>query len=133
MTNREHDVLIEVTSRHQNISDKTRDIATERVSRLTRFNDRISRIQLLLEEEHGEFQAELIVHVESGVTLVSKDSEKEGYRTAIDAVLEKMERQLKKDKERRVNHKHPQPEGGTGGDVEPDADPSFEDAVRDDL
>ena len=105
MIRRDREVQIEVTSRHQHVSDKTRTFATERALKLTRYNDRVSRIQVLLDERHEDFITEIIVHVDSGTTLVAKERAK-GYRTSMDAVLNKLEKQLKRDKERRRNHKH---------------------------
>ena len=102
---RDQEVQIEVTSRHQHVSEKTRTFAMERARKLTRYNDRVSHIQVLLDERHEDFITEMIVHVDSGSTLVAKERAK-GYRTSLDAVLTKLEKQLKRDKERRRNHKH---------------------------
>jgi ribosomal subunit interface protein len=132
VTKRDREVQIDVTSRHQQVSEKTRAFAIERAQKLTRYNDRISRIQVLLDEEHNQFTAEVIVHVEAGATLVSRESG-DGYRTALDTLMVKIERQLKRDKEKRRSHDHEtvrdmQP----AGEVVP-AEESYEDIVREDL
>ncbi len=132
VSKRDKEVQIEVTSRHQPVSDKTRAFASERALKLTRFNDRISRIQIILAEEHSEFIAEVIVHVDTGTTLVGKEAA-DGYRTSLDVVLMKIEKQLKKDKEKRRNHKH---DGKK--DLEPlgpdvDSEATYEDVVQKDL
>lgn len=98
-------VLIEVTSRHQPISERTRAFANERAEKLSRYNDRLSRVQVIMDEAHEEFEVELVAHVDSGKTIVCKEAG-DGYRSAMDAALMRMERQLKKEKEKRCNHKH---------------------------
>ena len=131
MHKRDRDVSIEVVSRHQNVSDKTRAFATEKAQRLSRYNDRIARVQVHLDEEHSEFLTEIIVHVDSGSTLVGKGSAG-GYRASLDSAFERLERQLKRDKEKRCNHKHEslserlQPALG-------DDEPTFEQVVREGL
>ena len=134
MPNRRNEVQIDVTSRHQNISDKTREFAVDRARKLVRYNDRITSIQVVLDEAHDEFVAEMIVKADWGSTLVAKQTA-DGYRAALDALLVKLERQVKKDKEKHRNHKH---EGLKGhADPEPhneepeaDAEPSYDDIVR---
>jgi ribosomal subunit interface protein len=127
----ERDIHIEVISRHHQVSERTRSFALERAQKLARFNDRLSRIQVILEEEHAEFLVEMIAHVDTGATIVGKESG-DGYRSALDALMLKMERQLKKDKEKRTNHKHETlkdqiPLAGAG---EAEVEETYDDAVR---
>ena len=136
MANRRNEVQIEVTSRHQTVSDKTREFAVDRAMKLTRYNDRITSIQVILDEAHDEFVVEMIVKADWGSTLVAKQTG-DGYRAALDALLVKLERQVKKDKEKHRNHKHKH--DGLKGQAdtdseseEPEADgePSYDDIVR---
>ena len=127
----DRDVSIEVVSRHQRVSEKTRAFAMEKAQRLSRYNDRIASVQVLLDEEHSEFLTEIVVCVDSGSTLVSKATAT-GYRASMDAAIEKLERQLKRDKEKRRNHKHdPLPE-----QLEPalaEEEPTYEQVLRDSI
>lgn len=130
---RDREVLIEVVSRHQHISDQTRDFATEKVGKLTRFHSRVSRIQVVLDERHDEFVTEIIVHVDSGATIIGKETAS-GYRASITAAVEKLERQIKKDKERRQDHKH-DPLAGAPETLPADSDTeeTYEEVIRKDL
>ena len=101
----DREVPIAVVSRHQHVSEKTRAFAMEKVQRLSRYNDRIASVHVLLDEEHDEFLTEIIVHIDSGSTLVGKAAAA-GYRASMDSAIEKLGRQLKRDKEKRRNHKH---------------------------
>jgi ribosomal subunit interface protein len=85
------------------VSERTRAFAVERAEKLTRYHRRISRIQVILDEQHQEFSAEMIVHVDTGATLVCRESA-DGYRSALDFLMDKMERQLKRDKEKHLDH-----------------------------
>ncbi len=102
--NQNREVPIEVTSRHDSVSERMRSYVTEKVAKLIRFHPRISRIQVVVDEAHASPEVECIVHVDSGSTFVGKERN-EHFRGAVDLLVDKMERQLKKDKERLVNHK----------------------------
>lgn len=99
------EVQIDITSRHQRVSERTRVFAHDRLERLSRFNHWVSRIQLVLDEEHHEFLAEAIVHIDSRVLIVVSEVS-DGYRSALDGLLVKLERLLTKDKELRRNHRN---------------------------
>ncbi len=98
------DVLIEVTGRHQQLPDDARDYATDKASKLLRFHNRISRIQIVMDRRKDDSEVEIIVHVDNGHTFVAKETGS-GFKSALDPLVAKMGRQLKKDNERRKNHK----------------------------
>ena len=108
VTNRNPDVLIEVTSRHHHVSDRTRDYATDKAAKLLRFHNRISRIQIVMDSHKDEREVEIIVHVDNGHIFVAREKAN-GFEAALDPLVSKMERQLKKDNQRRKHHK-----GGDG-------------------
>ena len=130
MTRRDPEVPIEVTSRHQHVSDKTRAFVVERAQKLLRYNDRIAHIQAVLDEEHDRFLVEMIVKVDSGATMVAKEESADGYRSALDALLEKLERQIKRDKEKRVSHGHETVRDPNQADLDEPAEETYEDVVR---
>lgn len=98
------DIPIEVVSRHEPVSETMKAYAIERASRLQRYHDRIARIQVVVDGVHGQPSMEMIVHVDSGATLVAREHH-EHFRGGIDALTDKMERQLKKENEKRKSHK----------------------------
>ena len=134
------DVLIEVTSRHQQVSEGTREHANSKASKLLRFHNRISRIQIVIDRRKDDWEIESIVHVDSGHTFVAKE-DGSSFKAVLDTLVEKMGRQLKKDNERRKHHKGAQghkeqlseelpEETLTGGDRDEE---SYDDVVRKDL
>ncbi len=108
LTNRNPDVSIDVTSRHHNVSDRTRDYATDKAGKLLRFHNRISRIEIVMDSHKDEREVEIIVHVDNGHIFVAREKA-HGFEAALDPLVSKMERQLKKDNQRRKHHK-----GGDG-------------------
>lgn len=128
------DIPIEVTSRHEPVSDRMKTYATEKAAKLLRFHNRISRIQIVIDGAHEEPDVEVIVHVDSGATLVAKEH-KEHFKAAIDLIVDKMERQLKKNNQKRKHHKgHGEAKGEIPGpDDGPGSEETYDDAVRKDL
>jgi putative sigma-54 modulation protein len=110
--NHNREVPIEVTSRHDQVSQSMRDYVTDKLTKLVRFHPRISRIQVVLEDAHAAPEVECIIHVDSGTTLVVRERN-DHLRGAVDLLVEKMERRLKKDKERLTSHKGDRPLKGT--------------------
>ena len=132
------DVTIEVTSRHESVSERMKSYATEKAEKLFRFHTRISRVQIVLDGVHDQPLVEIIVHVDSGRTFVARE-QGEHFKGTMDQLVEKMERQLKKDNERRKHHKGhgsagdvpPEPAGGSNDPEDPEE--TYDDAVRRDL
>ena len=89
-------------------------------------------IQIILDEEHEEFVAEILVYLASREPIFVKKTSA-GYRSALDGLLVKTERQLKKDKERRRNHKHQTGVGLTSPSRISKEEQTYEDIVRQQL
>jgi len=106
-------MLFTITGKHIEITDAIRTHAQERVDKLPRFHNNISHVEVLVESGEGEnFCAEVIVHVEHEKLVLAKECGIDMY-TALDTAFHKVERQLKKKKEKRRDNKHsgaPMPE-----------------------
>lgn len=128
-----NDVKIEVRSRHGSIPEDLHAYTREKVARLARFHDRVSSIQVVSEHSNAHTDIEMIVHVDSGATLVARQADAQ-YKSALEKVMGKMERQLKKHNEKLKHHKG---EGAKGSEPSsgPEGPPedSYEDIVRKDL
>lgn len=130
------EVQFDVTARHGHVTDGMREYAVKKADKLTRFHDRIQRIQIVLDDPKGESEVEMIVHIEAGGTMVAK--ERAGvFHEAVDLLVEKLGKQLKKDKERLKDHKIG---GGKSAATEPPMRPAagkreetYDDVVRKDL
>jgi ribosomal subunit interface protein len=134
--NNNHDTPIEITSRHEPVTDSQRDYASEKALKLLRFHNRISRIQVVIDDAHEGPSVEMIVHVDSRATLVAREHH-EHFKGAIDLLVDKMERQLKKNNEKRKHH-HRGAAPPLDGAVAPEAkgagrEDTYDDIVRRDL
>lgn len=97
---------ITVTGRHMGVSDAVRSHCEEKAQRLTRFFDRIQLIEIILSGDAGLHTAEMIVRGEGVAPFVATEEHEDVY-AAVDLLLDKIERQLTKHKEKLRNRKHP--------------------------
>ena len=126
------DVKIELRSRDEPLPENLRDYAIDKAGRLDRFHGRISSIQIVVEEVRQAPIVEIIVHVDSGSTFVAKE-QNSSFRAAIDVLMSKIEKQLKKDKEKLTNHKGDVKGGEPARPSSEDGEESYDDVVRKDL
>ncbi len=94
---------IKITARHFELTDALRDYAQKEVFTLKRYFDHLISGHIILSVEKHRQIAELVIHV-WGTDLASK-AESEDMYLAIDEVVEKMERQIKRYKDKLRNHK----------------------------
>lgn len=127
MSNQE--IPVEFTGRHDQITERMREHAIHKIGRLARYHARISRVQVVADHPHESPWVEMIVYVDGGKTMVAKE-QAETFSNAIDALSEKIERQLKKDNEKRKDHRVDAPKGPTGGGQDEE---SYDDVIRKDL
>lgn len=100
-------MLITITGKHIEITDAIRSHVEEKVAKLPRYYDSVSQIEVVLDGNEGGGQSvEIIVHAEHNDMLIAKETGTDTY-TCIDAAVHKMERQLKKAKEKQRTHKAP--------------------------
>ncbi len=104
---------IKVTGRHVEVPEEVRDYIHTKAGKLPRFYDRIREIEVVLGHESDLFTAEIIVRADRKHTFVASDTGPDTFGL-IDVVVDKLERQLTRHKEKNRNHKHdgkPDPSG----------------------
>lgn len=97
--NHRGEVSIEVSCRHGNVSERMEEYARKKVERLPRFNDQISRIEIVVDGPHEAPEIELVVHIDNHEHVVAREKS-DHFNAAIDGVVGKLERQLVKLKEK---------------------------------
>ena len=95
---------IVVTGRHMSVTDAMKSYAEEKAERLSRFFNRIQEIRVVLDFEGGMPTTEVFADVEHADDFIAHETHKDMY-AAIDAATDKLERQLRKHKER-INQRH---------------------------
>lgn len=98
---------VTVSGRHMGVSDAVRQYCEQKAEKLTRFFDRIQSIEVVLDGNAGRHTAKMIVHAEHHDPFVAEESHADLY-AAVDVLLEEMEGQLRRHKEKLRNRKHPE-------------------------
>ena len=93
---------IQLTGRHIEITDAIRDFVNTKFGRLERHFDHITQIHVVLKVEKDRHIAEAIVHAPGGELFA--ESKSDNLYTAIDSVVDKLDRQIIKHKEKIQGH-----------------------------
>lgn len=97
---------ISVVGRHVDVPDAFRDFVHEKASKLPRYYDRVQSIDVIVDRESDLFLVEMIVQAAGTQSFVAKEVGAE-MRACVDLLMDKMERQLTRHKEKHRNRKHP--------------------------
>ncbi|HUG39129.1 MAG TPA: ribosome-associated translation inhibitor RaiA [Longimicrobiales bacterium] len=95
---------VQITIRRGRAGEGFRALAEEKARKLEKYEPRLIRVELLFERDGGRSVGEVRAMVPGLPALVSK-AEAESRRTALDRVMQKAARQLRKERSRRVEHK----------------------------
>jgi putative sigma-54 modulation protein len=98
---------ITTTSRRFKLTPEIKELVEKRIAKLSRYSDHIQEAHLVLAQEKYRHIAELTLHA-GGNDLVSREETSE-IVSAIDAVVDRMERQLKKLNARQKDRKSLRP------------------------
>jgi putative sigma-54 modulation protein len=96
---------VTVTARHADFTDAIKGYAYEKARRLERYFDPLRKLEVILDaDSDGRYSAEMIASAVRGHVLVCHSTQASAT-AAIDAVVDKMERQLTRFKEK-LRDKH---------------------------
>jgi putative sigma-54 modulation protein len=93
---------INVTGQHLDLTDSLRDYAIEKLQKLERHFDHVTNVHVILSVEKERQKAEATVHV-SGRDLFA-DAVADNMYPAIDAMVDKLDRQVRRHKEKLTDH-----------------------------
>ncbi|SHE99502.1 putative sigma-54 modulation protein [Microbulbifer donghaiensis] len=94
---------INISGHHVDLTPPIRDYCESKLEKLSRHYDNITNAQVILSVEKLIQKAEARVHI-NGHDLCAGSEDKDMY-AAIDALADKLDRQLKKHKEKLQNHR----------------------------
>lgn len=97
-----------ITGRHLEVTPALRSYVESKLQRLERHHEPPTSAQVILAVEKVDQKAEAILHV-SGETVYAEAVDEDMY-AAIDALVDKLDRQLRRHKEKRSDH-HATPDG----------------------
>ena len=95
---------VSLSGHHVEITESLRNYVDEKVAKLDRHFDHALNIHVVLTVEKLRHKAEATLHV-SGGNLHADDVQEDMY-AAIDGLVDKLDRQGKKHKEKLKNHRH---------------------------
>jgi putative sigma-54 modulation protein len=93
---------VNLSGHHVEVTDALRQYVGDKIKRIERHFDNVTDIQCILTVEKLEHKAEATIHV-SGATLFA-DAVDDNMYAAIDALADKLDRQVKKHKEKTTDH-----------------------------
>lgn len=94
---------INISGRHLEVTDSLKDYVSSKIERLNQHHDRITSTSVILSVDKLIQKAEATIHV-SGKDLFAEAGHDDMY-AAIDALADKLDRQLIKHKEKMRSHR----------------------------
>ncbi len=94
---------ISLTGHHIDITEALRNYVDSKFERLERHFDHVTNVHVVLSVEKVRQKAEATVHV-NGADIFADSTEEDMY-AAIDGLVDKLDRQVKKHKEKITNHR----------------------------
>ena len=95
---------LNLTGHHVDISDALRSYVESKLERLERHFDHVTNVHVILSVEKLRQKAEATLHL-SGADAFAECVEEDMY-AAIDGLVDKLDRQVKKHKEKHTNHRN---------------------------
>lgn len=97
---------IEVVGKHIDITDAIKQYAHDKASKLSKYYDRVSTVQVLADKrDNHTYEIEMIVSVDKSAPFIATAAHEDLY-ACIDDCESKIERQLHDHKEKLRNRKH---------------------------
>ena len=93
---------LNVTGHHIDLTDSLQNYVKDKMERLERHFDNVTNVHVVLTVQKLRHKAEATIHI-SGADVFA-DSEDADMYAAIDALADKLDRQIKKHKEKQTNH-----------------------------
>jgi len=94
---------INISGRHVEVTESMREYVTSKIERLTHHHDRITSTNVIVSVDKLIQKAEATIHV-SGKDVFAEATNEDMY-AAIDALVDKLDRQLIKHKEKMRSHR----------------------------
>lgn len=95
-----------ITGKHMEVTDAMKRHAEEKTSKLPRYYDSISRVEVIIDGgKGGKVSVEVIAGAEHSKVFVCTEIGEDAY-SCIDAAVRKLERQLRRKKGKERDNKH---------------------------
>ncbi len=98
---------LNITGHHIDITDSLRNYVEEKIQRIERHFDKVSNTHVILTVENVRHKAEATINM-AGNNIFAESTEDNMY-AAIDSLINKLDRQVKKHKEKITDHHQKEP------------------------
>jgi putative sigma-54 modulation protein len=99
-------VRVQIAERHCDVPDEVLDRTQQQIDRLAKYQPRASAAEVVYSEEKLTRKIEVIIHIDGSEAVVAHADAPE-FRAALDQAVDRLRRQLRKQRERRRDHKAP--------------------------
>jgi ribosomal subunit interface protein len=96
-------VQVRITERHCQVPRDTLERAQKRLSSLSKYHPRASAAEVVFTEEKVSRGVEVIIHVDGNEPIVASVQDTD-FRSALDKVIDRLGRRLRKQRQRRTDH-----------------------------
>ena len=96
---------MKISARHMDLTDALKGYADKKVAHFEKFASRIGELEVIFSAEGQKKNVELIAHTAHHNPIVVHVADDDAY-AAMDIAVDKMARQLKRDKEMAKNHRN---------------------------
>ncbi len=97
---------IQIVTRHCEVENEVRDRAEELVTKLTRFDPRVSSAQVIFTEEGRTRRAEGILHIDGKDHAVAH-GDSENFFSSLDQMFDRLAKILRRSRDRDTDHQGP--------------------------
>jgi len=94
---------LDISGHHVELTDALREHVTTKFEKIKRHFDKVIDVHVILSVEKLEQKAEATLHV-NGLKIFAEDTEENMY-AAIDSLVDKLDRQVRKHKEKSGGHR----------------------------
>lgn len=99
-------MLFTISGKHIEITDAIREHAQDKTEKLPRYYNSINQVEVIIEGNDGGMPSvEVIARAEHGKVFIAKEAGEDTY-ACIDIAVHKVERQIRRKKEKERNNKH---------------------------
>lgn len=108
---------VSVTGRHVEVGDDVKEYIDKKANKLLKFYDRVSAIEVILDREGNDISVEMIVSADGTDHFIAQEVGPDAF-ALVDLLEHKLERQLRRHKERLRHRKHPDGRGDKFGEAD---------------
>ncbi len=105
---------VQIVARHCDVPDSVRQRTQEQIDKLARYDPRVSGADVVFDEEKHTRKVEVVLSVDR-TEPVRAHAEGEEFRTALDKVIDRLSRRLKRRRASEISHQGPSLAEGMAG------------------